>query len=60
MNERSLFLAAVEMTDPTARAAYLDEACGGDAVLRRRLDVLLQEHAKPGSLLAHPDRKSVV
>jgi WD40 repeat protein/serine/threonine protein kinase len=54
VNERSLFLAALDKADPAARAAYLDQACAGDKALRCRLDVLLEEHAKPGSLLAHP------
>jgi len=31
-----IFLAAVEKTGPEDRAAYLDEACKGDADLRRR------------------------
>jgi serine/threonine protein kinase/WD40 repeat protein len=50
MNERSLFLAALDISDPAARAAYLDEACGGDVDLRRRLDDLLRAHAAPGGL----------
>jgi WD40 repeat protein/serine/threonine protein kinase len=54
MNERSLFLAALEIADPAARAAYLDQACAGDAALRQRLDVLLRAHAEPGSLLPQP------
>src|SRR5262245_4589020 len=54
MSEQSLFLAAVEMTDPAARAAYLDQACAGNDALRRRLDVLLEQHDRPGSLLANP------
>src|SRR5262245_51254579 len=56
MNERSLFLASLEITDSVARAAYLDQACAGDEALRRRLGVLLAEHAKPGSLLASPPK----
>jgi WD40 repeat protein/serine/threonine protein kinase len=59
VNERTLFLAALEIADPAARAAYLDQACTGDAMLRRRLDVLLQEHARPGSLLACPPHLGV-
>jgi WD40 repeat protein/serine/threonine protein kinase len=59
MNERSLFLAAIEINDDAARAAFLDQACAGDAALRQRLEVLLQEHARPGSLLAHPSPLAV-
>jgi tetratricopeptide (TPR) repeat protein/serine/threonine protein kinase len=53
MNEESLFHEA--LTKPAGeRAAFLDAACGGDADLRRRLDVLLQAHDQPGSFLDRP------
>ena len=42
------------MTDPAARAAYLDGACGGDAGLRSRVEALLRAHDQPDSLLDHP------
>ena len=32
MSERDIFTAARQMTDPAARSAYLDEACGGEDV----------------------------
>ena len=51
MSERDLFTAALKITDPAERAAWLDRECGGDAVLRQRLDVLLQAYDKAGSLL---------
>jgi hypothetical protein len=54
MSERELFLAALQIADPHERAAWLDHACGGDAVLRQRIDVLLQALDKAGSLLDHP------
>ncbi|WP_165073756.1 serine/threonine-protein kinase [Paludisphaera rhizosphaerae] len=41
MNERSVFLAALEIEDPEARRAFLDEACRDDASLRARIDELL-------------------
>jgi WD40 repeat protein/serine/threonine protein kinase len=41
---KSLFLAASDLDDPAARAAYLDGACGDDAALRRRVDALLGAH----------------
>ena len=34
----SIFFAALEKTSPAERAAYLDEACRGDADLRRRVE----------------------
>ncbi len=45
MNERDLFIAALQIDDPAERTAYLDQACGGDNELRNRLDVLLLVHA---------------
>ena len=35
---RSIFLAVVENKVPEQREAYLDEACAGDAELRRRVE----------------------
>ena len=54
MSERDIFHAAREMTDPTARSAYLDGACGGDAELRSRVEALLRAHDRTDSLLDQP------
>ncbi len=54
MSERDIFTAVREMTDPLARSAYLDGACGGDAGLRSRVEALLRAHDQPDSLLDHP------
>jgi tetratricopeptide (TPR) repeat protein len=54
MNERSIFAAALDITDIAERAAYLDAACGGDAALRQHLDELLAAQAKLGSFLVQP------
>jgi hypothetical protein len=54
MRERSVFLAALEIADPPARAAYLDQACAGDAGLRERVQGLLQAHEQPGSFMNRP------
>jgi serine/threonine protein kinase/tetratricopeptide (TPR) repeat protein len=48
---RSIFLAAVEQYAPDQWEAYLQQACAGDEVLRRRVDVLLRAHQQPNSLL---------
>jgi Leucine-rich repeat (LRR) protein len=53
---KAIFLAAVEKATPEARAAFLDEACGGDAELRRRTDELLRAHDGPGGLPGVADR----
>src|SRR5262249_31211214 len=40
--------------DPVARAAYLAEACGTDAELRRRVEELLAAHDSAGAFLEQP------
>src|SRR5262245_45322563 len=54
MSERDLFIAALQITDPAERVAWLDRACGGDVALRQRIEVLLQALDKAGSLLDSP------
>jgi WD40 repeat protein/serine/threonine protein kinase len=54
MNERELFLAALEKDDSTERAAYLAQACGDDANLRQRIERLLRLHGEAGSFLDSP------
>jgi serine/threonine protein kinase len=54
MSERLIFEAALDRSDPAERAAYLDEACGDDADLRRRVEELLRAHAQSGSFLDRP------
>src|SRR6266853_441869 len=38
---RELFLEAVDIEDDNAQATFLEEACGSDELLRRRLEELL-------------------
>src|SRR5262249_51155790 len=45
---KDLFVAALDLPDGPDRRAFLDRECGGDAGLRRRLDVLLAAHDRPG------------
>src|SRR5436309_2400600 len=54
MNERDLFIAALQQDDPAARAAYLAEACGHDADLRQRIDRLLDLYGDAGSFPERP------
>src|SRR4051794_31776831 len=54
VKQREIFLCAVEMDTPEARAAYLEEACAGDATLRCKVNELLKEHYSDDSLLAGP------
>jgi tetratricopeptide (TPR) repeat protein/serine/threonine protein kinase len=53
MNDESLFHQALEQS-AQERAAFLDEACGGDEARRRRVEALLQAHDNPGSFLQAP------
>jgi hypothetical protein len=46
MTEETLFAEAIEKSTPAERAAFLDAACSGDAVLRQRVEALLQSHAR--------------
>jgi eukaryotic-like serine/threonine-protein kinase len=48
--EKSVFLAAADIPDPAARAAFLDGACAGDAELRDRVEALLRADADAADL----------
>jgi eukaryotic-like serine/threonine-protein kinase len=50
-NLMTIFAEALERTDPAARAAYLDGACGDDAALCRRIEALLAAHDGAGRFL---------
>jgi len=54
MNERSIFLAALEITDPAQRAAYLNRECGPDAALRRHIEELIAAKSKVAGFLDQP------
>jgi serine/threonine protein kinase len=51
MSEETIFVAALEKSTPSERAAYLESACGGDAEFRRRVEALLKAHEQSGDLL---------
>ena len=54
MNIDEIYFAACEHSDPEGRAAYLDDACGTDAEIRRRVEWLLHARAERGSFLEPP------
>jgi eukaryotic-like serine/threonine-protein kinase len=54
MNERDVFIAALEKNDPTKRQVYLDDVCRGDPALRRGVEALLELHEQAGSFLERP------
>jgi hypothetical protein len=54
VSDREIFNASLEFADPAQRSAYLDQACAGDAALRRQIEGLLEMHAQLGSFLESP------
>src|SRR5713226_2583318 len=54
MNERTVFITALEKEDSAQRSAYLDEACAGDTALRERIEALLRSHEREGKFLDIP------
>jgi serine/threonine protein kinase/tetratricopeptide (TPR) repeat protein len=47
----SVFAAALQKPSAQERAAYVDQACSGDPVLRGRVEALLKAHDRAGSFL---------
>jgi hypothetical protein len=63
MNEREIFIEALKKETPAERAAYLDEACAGNAELRRGVEELLRAEEGLGDFLeppAKPELRSTV
>jgi serine/threonine protein kinase/Flp pilus assembly protein TadD len=60
MTERSVFLDALEIEEPCARAAFLERACAGDSGLREQVERLLAAHEKGGPFLDRPAADLVV
>jgi WD40 repeat protein/serine/threonine protein kinase len=54
MNERDIFIAALQKEAPADRRAYLDEVCKRDQRLRRGVEALLERHERAGSFLESP------
>ncbi len=54
MNEQSIFLAALEITNATQRSDYLDQACAGDTLLRSQVESLIAAHERSGQFLDVP------
>jgi tRNA A-37 threonylcarbamoyl transferase component Bud32 len=60
MNERTVFLAALEKEDSAQRRAYLNDACAGDGALRERVEALLRAHEREGKFLDVPAVEQLV
>ncbi len=54
MNERSIFIQALEKTNAAERASYLEAVCREDDAMRRRVEKLLAAHEAAGGILDHP------
>jgi serine/threonine protein kinase/WD40 repeat protein len=53
MDERAIFIGALQHADAGNLAEYLDRACGDDVALRSRIEALLKKHDSAGSFLEH-------
>jgi hypothetical protein len=60
VSEQTIFCAALDIDDPAARSAYLDQACAGDAALRRQVEALLAAHERSGEFLDRPAGEQIV
>ena len=54
MNEREMFIAALQIEDPGLRSAYLDEECRVEPELRQRVEILIKAFGQAGSFLQQP------
>jgi serine/threonine protein kinase len=59
MTEREIFEAALAISEPAEREAYLDKNCAGDPTLRAHIVGLLEMHEKMGSFLEAADASGV-
>jgi WD40 repeat protein/serine/threonine protein kinase len=51
VNERSVFMKALDWVDPRQQEAYLRRACDGDDRLRERVEALLRSHRADGGFV---------
>jgi len=59
MNERELFIAAIQLEGPSERAAYLEKVCQGDPEIKQRVEVLVEAFENAGSFLQANDAAAV-
>src|SRR5262245_19351883 len=53
-SEKDIFFEVIERTTPEERAACLDLACGGDATLRKRIELLVAKHFESDNFMKEP------
>lgn len=54
MTERDIFIAARGQTDSSSQIAFLEEACGGDVTLRKRVERLLRADRETDLIVDDP------
>ena len=54
MNERTIFMAALDIDDSADRRAYLEESCRGNPDLRKRVEALIHSHKQAVNFLNSP------
>ncbi|MDB5388439.1 MAG: hypothetical protein JWM11_4085 [Planctomycetaceae bacterium] len=54
VNEREIFLAALNITDPAARREFLETACQGNAPMRESVEALFASHEAASNFLQTP------
>jgi tetratricopeptide (TPR) repeat protein len=54
VNERDIFLAAIQLTDPVERSAYVGKACAGNDSLKRHVQDMLDAHPDLGTFPESP------
>ncbi len=54
MSAEELFAAALELRNPTDRAALLEDACAGNPALRAEVESLLAAHEQASKFLENP------
>jgi serine/threonine protein kinase/Flp pilus assembly protein TadD len=51
MRERAIFMAALDFESASSQADFIERECGGDEILKARVEALLQSHRVAGSFL---------
>jgi WD40 repeat protein len=54
VNERDIFHAAIDLTNPAERSAYLEQACAGNTTLRQHVEEMLHVLPQLGTFLESP------
>ncbi len=54
MSPDTIFAQAIAITSAPERAAFLEQACGGNEGLRREIERLVRDHFRAGSFLERP------